>query len=256
MTSKSNKNGINNTNKELTKKKKKKQRLKIFGTYIEKIEEKSNQKSSFYFNKKLSSLKESLGLSDRRKYQIDSLLKKVKAMLYRVISNAISKCLIDSYKLGRIPQNFITNVKIAHNKYYLNKTILDIYKEYNIIPSINMIIDNNLVKDDYKEDLFELLNLTLKDTFIFYITSKHYFQDLDKIAEKEQKKVPLIVFICDHFIEYFSHSKGNQKNFKRLKLSKNFIHKNVDDDDSIHSNNQRLLNNNNNISNADFNNKI
>jgi hypothetical protein len=40
----------------------------------------------------------------------------------------------------RLPQHFITNIKIEINKFYLNQNILSIYSENKIFSSLNELV--------------------------------------------------------------------------------------------------------------------
>ena len=48
--------------------------------------------------------------------------------------------------IGRLPQVFITNIKIDFNKIYLTKTIGEIYHEFNLLPTFEEILKKNLIR--------------------------------------------------------------------------------------------------------------
>ena len=192
--------------------------LKTFTNQSNQLEMKKPKRHS-HFNRQFVKLRDSLKFEKiSRKYQFDSLLKKVKAKVFKTIYEATRRCLIDSFKLQRLPQNFITNIKIDFNKHYLNKTILEIYQEYGIITSIEDCFQNNLIKPDKKDIFEELVFLPFKEAYEFYITSRQYKKDQDKIKRKEGDKIEkLFSFIAYNFINYYSLSKGNKPKRPRLK---------------------------------------
>ncbi len=156
-------------------------------------------------------LKDYLNLKQyKRKTQIDSLLKKCKSKTCKIMHEALKKCL--KKKLERLPQIFITNIKIDFNKKYLDKTVLEIYKEYNIIPSIEEFVEKNYIKEE-KQALFkEFLGLTFRSVIEFYITSKQFIKDFEYIKQREGYEFALLFYyISKIYVQYFSCSKGNKK---------------------------------------------
>ena len=64
-----------------------------------------------YIHQRFIHLKKELKINKLlRKTQIDSLLKKCKSKVFKSIHNAIQKCIHN--RLMRLPQHFITNIKI------------------------------------------------------------------------------------------------------------------------------------------------
>lgn len=158
-----------------------------------------------------------------RKTQIDSLLKKCKSKAFKSIHEAIKKCL--KVKLPRLPQNFITNIKIDFNKTYINKKIIEIYQENNIIESFDYLINNNLIHSNKEYTLKVFLNLKLKEVIEYYINSKQYIRDYLHIYNREGEKfATLFDFIAHIFIQYYTKSKGNKpKQMKSLYNKKSDI---------------------------------
>jgi len=180
--------------------------------------ERKSRRHSF-FNKKFFALRQTLNLAKiSRKYQFDSLLKKVKAKVYKIIYEALKKCLIDVFKLPRLPQVFITNIKIDFNKHYLNKTILEIYKENNIIMGTDHSFISQYIKSDKKDIFIEFISLSFIEVYIYYITSRQFIRDQEKISKKEGDNLSqLFTFIATNFIEYYTLSKGNKPKTKICK---------------------------------------
>ena len=150
-----------------------------------------------------------------RKTQIDSLLKKCKSKAFKTIHEALKKCL--TIKLPRLPQNFITNIKIDFNKVYLEKTILDIYQEHNIISSVEDFIQKKYLIDDKIGVFQDFLSLTFRNVFEYYINSKQYVKDYYHIEKREGEKFAILFnYISKVFIQYYLKSKGNRPKSKRL----------------------------------------
>ena len=142
------------------------------------LRKRNSLQSSFLFLKKELKLDNS-----KRKTQIDSLLKKCKSKAFRTIHEALKNCL--KVKLERLPQTFITNIKIEVNKKYLDKTILEIYKEYDIISSAEDFIEKGFVFEEKQNVFKNFLNLSFKSVFESYISSKQYIKDYHHIKVRE-----------------------------------------------------------------------
>jgi len=197
----------------------------------------SNIHENLNFSKKRRSLhstflllKKKLNLEQfMRKTQIDSLLKKCKSKAFKTIHEALKKCL--NIKLPRLPQYFITNIKIDFNKIYLEKTIYDIYREYKIIPSVEEFISRKYLIDDKISIFVDFLNLTFKNVFEYYVNSKQYVKDYYHIMNREGEKFAILFnYISKVFIQYYTKSKGNKPKNK-LKNSENFDSKEENEKD-------------------------
>lgn len=155
-------------------------------------------------------LKEKYGLKNTRKNRIDCIIKKVKTKYIKSIHEAIKYC-VNLY-IKRLPQFFITNIKIEYNKMYLNKTIEQIYTEFKILPSLNELREKNLIKKGKKEFLTVLMNSTLKDIYQYYLNSQLYKYNRMYIKNKEGEKVAkLYDYIAQNICQYFLYNKGNKK---------------------------------------------
>ena len=100
------------------------------------------------FNEIFYSIRKKLHIKITRKCQVDSLLKKAKCKFFQVIHEIIKYCL--SIRIKRLPQPFITNITIEYNRYYLEKTVFQIYKEFNLIENLQKI-DEKIIKIKKKE---------------------------------------------------------------------------------------------------------
>ena len=195
-------------------------------------------------------LKEKYGLKNTRKNRIDCIIKKVKTKYLQAIHEAIKYCV--NLFIQRLPQYFITNIKIEYNKTYLNKTIEQIYTEFKILPSLKEIIEKNLIRKGKKEFLVVLMSTTLKEIYQYYLSSQLYICYRKCIRKKEGEKVAkLYDYIAQNICEYFLYNKGNKKknNINNLKNKNNIINcKNNVNRQNIINNNKITINNNiNNI---------
>ena len=155
-------------------------------------------------------LKEKYGLKNTRKNRIDCIIKKVKTKYLQAIHESIKYC-VNLY-IKRLPQYFITNIKIEYNKMYLNKTLEQIYTEFKILPSLKEIIEKNLIRKGKKEFLIVLMSTTLKEIYQYYLSSQLYIYYRKGIRKKEGEKIAkLYDYIAQNICEYFLYNKGNKK---------------------------------------------
>ena len=173
---------------------------------------------SFHIN--FNNLRIKLGIEDSRKIHIDSLLKKAKSKCLKAIHEVLKLSL--NLLIGRLPQNFITNIKIDFNKKYLSKSIGNIYYEYKLLPSYEEIINRNLIRKG-KFDLFnETYNSSFEYAYMIYIESDLYKKDFEMISLKDgYKNAFLYDYVAKNMCEYFFLSKGNKKKvFKNTLIGK------------------------------------
>jgi hypothetical protein len=178
------------------------------------------------FNKRFMELRNSLSMEKiSRKCQFDSMLKKVKAKVFKVIHDSLSRCFINKYRLIRLPQAYITNIKIEFNKKILGTTVLDMYREYQIFNSFEELISEGAIKDNKKAVLERFLGLTFEEVYNYYITSLKYINDKEKIARKDGAGHSMLFkYIAQNFIQYYVDSKGNKpKKVKSVKITEKYI---------------------------------
>ena len=184
----------------------------------------SNQNRIISLYSTFKFLKEKFGLKNKRKNRIDCIIKKAKTKYFNAIHDAIKYC-VNLY-IHRLPQYFITNIKIEYNKMYLNKTVEQIYTEFKILPSLNELINKNLIKKGKKELLIVLMNSTLKDIYKYYLSSRLYTYDRMYIKNKEGENVAkLYDYIAQNICQYFLYNKGNKK---KSNINKSVINNNKD----------------------------
>ena len=174
-------------------------------------------------------LKRKYGLKNERKNRIDCLIKKVKTKYIKGIHEAIKSC-VNLY-IHRLPQYFTTNIKIEFNKLYLNKTVEQIYTEFKILPSLNELIEKNLIKKGKKEFLILLMTSSLKDIYKSYLSSRLYKYDRMYIKNKEGENVAkLYDYIAQNICQYFLYNRGNKK---KININKNLYGKDMINNDKI-----------------------
>jgi hypothetical protein len=180
------------------------------------------KRSRMKFHRRFLILKENLKINKfLRKTQIDSLLKKTKTKVCKAIHKAMEKCL--KIKLERLPQDFITNIKIDSNKKLLNKKIAQIYEDFKLLPSLSEVEEKGIICENKKKQFLEFCNLTWKEACKAYIGSTLFIKDIQAIQLKEGYALAMLFkFMGRIFPTYFDFSKGNKSskiNF-RTKLTK------------------------------------
>ena len=91
-----------------------------------------NNSFSHSFHINFNNLRKKLGIDDSRKTYIDSLWKKSKSKCLKAIHEVLKLSL--NLLIERLPQNFITNIKIDFNKKYLVKSIVKFIMNINYFP--------------------------------------------------------------------------------------------------------------------------
>jgi hypothetical protein len=126
-------------------------------------------------------------------------------------------------KLKRLPQEFVTNVKINDNKILLDHKLIEIYKK---LKSLRLGSSNieNIFKQEKKQLALELINMTYKEVIKAYVESVQYMKDKAKISSREGEKISILyTFISENFYDYYFQSRGNRckrnMNIKQEKVS-------------------------------------
>ena len=155
-------------------------------------------------------LKEKYCIKNSRKNRMDCIIKKVKTKYMNAIHDSIKYCV--KLNINKLPQYFITNIKIEYNKMYLNKTVEQIYTEFHIIPSVNELINKKLIKKGKIGLLINLMNSPLKDIYQYYLQSDLYKYHRKCILKKEgENSAKLYDYIAENICKYFLYNKGNKK---------------------------------------------
>ena len=130
------------------------------------------------YPKKPSSIKEINVFYSKIKF----IRKKYKSKFLKGVYEGLKYCL-NSY-INRLPQKFIINTKIEYNKKYLNMTVEDKYSEFKLLPTVDVMIENNMVQKDKKDLLYLLMKTKLKEIYKLYICSDLYLYE-----KKNRKKI-------------------------------------------------------------------
>jgi hypothetical protein len=158
------------------------------------------------FNDTFYAIKKNLHIKQSRKYQVDSLLKKAKCKFFQIIHTIMKYCL--SIRVKRLPQPFITNITIEYNRYYMEKTIVQLYNEFNLFSNIEKF-DDEIIKIQNKE-LFKVFSkYKLDDLYNVYIESQSYKKDLKEVVVKNGKNVGILYeFVSKNLIYYYRNNKS------------------------------------------------
>ena len=148
-----------------------------------------------------------------RKSQIDSLLKKCKGKFCKMIHEIMNKCLTIVVK--RLPQHFITNINIEYNKKYFEKSVMQIYQEFNNLPDYTSIKEKNMIKTS-KEKLFsQFCNYSLYNLYEIYCESERFRKEIDEVSSQEGKRIGILYeFVSLNFSAYYKYSKPHQSKVK------------------------------------------
>ena len=132
-----------------------------------------------------------------RKSQIDSLLKKCKEKFFKTIHEIMNKCLTIVVK--RLPQ------------FFLEKTVIQIYQEFNNLPDYKSFQDKNMIKPS-KEKLFrEFCHYSLNTLYDIYCESQRFQNEINEIHTQEGKRIGhLYEFVALNFSAYYKYSKPHQ----------------------------------------------
>ena len=150
------------------------------------------------FNDIFYAIKKNLHIKQSRKYKVDSLLKKAKCKFFQIIHEIMKYCL--SIRVKRLPQPFITNITIEYNRYYLEKTIFQIYHEFNLISNLEKF-DDEIIKIKNKELFKDFSKYKLDELYNVYIESQSYKKDLKEVVVKNGKNVGILLASY-----YYGHS--------------------------------------------------
>ena len=158
------------------------------------------------FNEIFLTIRRKLHVKHSRKSEVDSLLKKAKCKFFQTVHNIMKYCL--SITVNRLPQVFITNITIEYNLNYLEKTIFQIYKEFDLIQNIELV-DDEIIKIKNKE-LFKLFTkYKFYELYEIYIESKCYQKDMNKVINKNGKNIGILYeFVSKNFIFYYMSSRN------------------------------------------------
>ena len=136
---------------------------------LDQPKKKCSRKEINEFYSRIKYIRKKYNIKKSRKNHIDSLVKKAKSKFLKGIYEGLKYCL-NSY-INRLPQKFIINTKIEYNKKYLNLTVEEIYSEFKLLPTLDVMVESNMVQKDKKDLLYLLMKTKLKDIYKLYICS-------------------------------------------------------------------------------------
>ena len=158
------------------------------------------------FNEIFYAIRKNLHIKQSRKCHVDSLLKKAKCKFFQLIHEIMKYCL--KIRIKRLPQPFITNITIEYNRYYLEKTVFEIYQDFNLMLNLQKI-DDEIIKINNKELFKEFSNYKLDDLYNVYIESKSYQKDLKEIIAKNGKNIGILYeFVSKNLLSYYRYNKS------------------------------------------------
>ena len=181
----------------------------------------NNKGISFYSIFKF--LKFKYEIKNSRRNQIDCLIKRVKTKFHNSLHLALKNCL--NIYINRLPQFFISNVKIDFNKLNLDKTIDEIYSEYKILPSLEEIMEKKIYRKGQKEFVKVLMSSKLKNVYKAYLLSQLYKNHINYIQIKEGTNFAKVYnFVSKYVLDYYLNNKGNKKKqTEKEKISENNV---------------------------------
>ena len=156
------------------------------------------------FNEIFITIRKKLHVKHTRKSEVDSLLKKAKCKFFQTVHKIMRYCL--NINVNRLPQVFITNITIDYNRNYLEKTIIQIYNEFDLIQNLKKIDDVIRIKN---KELFKIFSkYKFYELYGEYIESQCYKKDVNKVINKNGKNIgTLYEFVSKNFIIYYLSNK-------------------------------------------------
>ena len=156
------------------------------------------------FNEVFITIRKKLHVKHTRKSEVDSLLKKAKCKFFQTVHKIMRYCL--NITVNRLPQVFITNITIEYNRNYLEKTIIQIYNEFDLIQNLKKIDDAIRIKN---KELFKIFSkYKFYELYGEYIESQCYKKDVNKVINKNGKNIgTLYEFVSKNFVIYYLSNK-------------------------------------------------
>ena len=156
------------------------------------------------FNEIFITIRKKLHVKHTRKSEVDSLLKKAKCKFFQTVHRIMRYCL--NITVNRLPQVFITNITIEYNRNFLEKTIIEIYNEFDLIQNLKKIDDVIRIKN---KELFKIFSkYKFYELYGEYIESQCYKKDVNKVINKNGKNIgTLYEFVSKNFIIYYLNNK-------------------------------------------------
>ena len=212
---------------------------------IESKPKKYTRKDINIFYSKIKLIRRKYNIEKSRKNNIDSLVKKAKSKFLKAVYECLKFCL-HSY-INRLPQKFIINTKIEYNKKFLCKTLEEIYSEFKLLPTYEVLLEKNMVQKGKERILCILMKAKVKDIYKEYLKSDFYIFEKKEIEAKNGIGVAkLYDFVATNICEYFLFNKGNDKRIGLInKHNMNLqLNKNKESNNINYKGAQKIINNN------------
>ena len=153
-----------------------------------------------------SYIKKKYQIKFSRKSHIDSLLKKCKGKFFKTVHEIMNLSL--NMIVKRLPQKFITNIKIEYNQKYLKKNIIEVYQEFNLLPDYLTLVENGLIKNELKELFSKFCSYKLSYLYSIYIESQRYKKEIINVKNHDGTRIGLLYqFVSKNFCTYFENNK-------------------------------------------------
>ena len=174
-------------------------------------------------------IRKSLKIKYTRNIHIDSILKKCKSKFYKAVNDCIKKCV--KLHIKKVPQTFITNISIRYNRQFLECTIYELYKIFNLIPfPIETILQQEYCLQSKVSFLKYILLSKVDDLYSVYIQSKRYKKEIELMKKRKGTKLTyLYQFVAENLVNYYYYSTPHTKDdiiFKEKNVNKNYISNN------------------------------
>ena len=162
-----------------------------------------------------SYLKKKYNIKFSRKSHIDNLLKKSKGKFFKVVHHIMSILL--NFDVKRLPQTYITNITIKYNQKFLDKSILELYKEFNVLTDIDIMIEKNMIKPNKIDLLKKFCSYSLIELYQIYTESKRFKKEANLITLNDGKEIGILFeFVSKNLIAYYQNSKPHLINKNKI----------------------------------------
>ena len=155
---------------------------------------------------------------ENRKFKADSIHKKIKVNVLKYLKATVCE-FIPNKRINNLSQEIITNVNISFNKDLLEKQLYRIYEDDYLETDSLDCLDNIKKAMAENRELFELMNMTLRDFIIYkYWKSDFHKKKLSKIFQQESYEYYVnYEYLDKEFINYFLSNKGNKRKILKNK---------------------------------------
>ena len=102
----------------------------------------------------------------------------------------------------------------------MNKTIIEIYQSYHLLPDFQTLMKNNKIKKEMQNIFKRFCSLNFKTLYQEYLESKRYIYDLNEAQILGGKKMEVLYeFVSKNYILYFMYY-GKQSNKRNDDIKK------------------------------------